>query len=389
MMGKLYRSFLLLITSLVILPVFAAATNVTPGRLAVNILQTPTPLLAASKYFLVYELYLTNFQKTPISLTAVDIKGPDKTDVAFHFSDTELATMLQTPGNPNDVTPLTLAPGITKILFLWLPFDSFQKLPDTLLQKISYVSPSENKQQYVVAMDRMAINKIEPVFVSPPLAGDRWLAGNGPSNTSPHRRAGMPVNGHVYFAQRYAIDFIQIGENDLSYAGDEHKNQSYYCYGVNALAVNDGKVVAIMDGIPENTPASGRLAISPITLENVGGNYILIDIGNGKYAYYAHLIPGSLKVKVGDKVTRGQVIAKVGNSGNSSEPHLHFHIVDKPTPIAADSIPYAFDEFNIYKANVINEPKESYKVIISANPVEHVRLQSVLENTVMQFPQNK
>jgi murein DD-endopeptidase MepM/ murein hydrolase activator NlpD len=154
---------------------------------------------------------------------------------------------------------------------------------------------------------------------------------------------------------------------------------------LDALAVSDGTVVAVMDKIPENIPNSGKLAIAPITVENVGGNYVVIDIGNGKYAYYAHLIPGSLKVKVGDQVTRGQSIARVGNSGNSSEPHLHFHVVDKPTPVTANGVPFGFEEFKIYKSEVVPDKNESYKLNIAATPPEHVTAQSVLENTVMQL----
>jgi hypothetical protein len=363
-------------------PVATALT--TPGRLAVNILQTPTPLLAGHKYFLVYELYLTNFEKTPITLTNLEIKGPDKTDVPINFAENELTTMTHVAGGSGaDPKPLTLQPGMTKLVYMWLPYDSFQKLPDSVLHKLSYVSP--DKQTYAVTLEPMAIHKNEPVLISSPLAGDRWLAANGPSNTSVHRRAGLPVNGHVYFAQRYAIDFIKIGDNDLSYSGDKSKNKSFYCYGLDALAVSDGTVVAVMDKIPENIPNSGKLAIAPITVENVGGNYVVIDIGNGKYAYYAHLIPGSLKVKVGDQVTRGQSIARVGNSGNSSEPHLHFHVVDKPTPVTANGVPFGFEEFKIYKSEVVPDKNESYKLNIAATPPEHVTAQSVLENTVMQL----
>ena len=81
----------------------------------------------------------------------------------------------------------------------------------------------------------------------------------------------------------------------------------------------------------------------PITSETVGGNHIVLDLGGGRYAFYAHLQPGSLKVKVGDRVTRGQVIGLVGNSGNSTEPHLHFHISDGVSPLGSEGLPYVLD----------------------------------------------
>jgi murein DD-endopeptidase MepM/ murein hydrolase activator NlpD len=102
----------------------------------------------------------------------------------------------------------------------------------------------------------------------------------------------------------------------------------------------------VKDSIPENVPGINSRAV-PITLETVGGNHVIIDIGGGYYAFYAHLKPGSLKVKLGDKVTRGQVVGLVGNSGNSTEPHLHFHISDGNSPLGSEGVPYRLDSFEI------------------------------------------
>jgi murein DD-endopeptidase MepM/ murein hydrolase activator NlpD len=85
----------------------------------------------------------------------------------------------------------------------------------------------------------------------------------------------------------------------------------------------------------------------PITLETVGGNHVVLDIGGGHYAFYAHLKPGSLKVKLGDKVKRGQVIGLVGNTGNSTEPHLHFHVADGISPLGSEGLPYRLESFEI------------------------------------------
>ena len=94
----------------------------------------------------------------------------------------------------------------------------------------------------------------------------------------------------------------------------------------------DGKVVGVKDGIMENVPNAAKMAV-PITLETIGGNYVMEDIGGGRYAFYAHLIPGTIAVKVGDSVRASERLAKLGDSGNSTEPHLHFHICDGPDPL--------------------------------------------------------
>lgn len=100
------------------------------------------------------------------------------------------------------------------------------------------------------------------------------------------------------------------------------------------------------DSIPENVPGITSRAV-PITLETVGGNHIILDIGEGRFAFYAHLKPGSIRVHGGDRVRRGQAIGLVGNSGNSTEPRLHFHVSDANSPLASEGIPYGYTAFEI------------------------------------------
>jgi murein DD-endopeptidase MepM/ murein hydrolase activator NlpD len=185
-----------------------------------------------------------------------------------------------------------------------------------------------------------------PVEISPPLRGGEWLAANGPSNNSGHRRSMIPIDGQAAIAQRFAIDWLQLREDGRSFTGDPKDNKNYRCYGAEALAVADAVVVEVKDGIPENIPGLTSRAV-PITLETVGGNHVILDLGQGHYAFYAHLQPGSLRVKLGDKVRRGQVLGLVGNSGNSTEPHLHFHITDANSPLGSEGLPYLLPAFEV------------------------------------------
>jgi murein DD-endopeptidase MepM/ murein hydrolase activator NlpD len=148
--------------------------------------------------------------------------------------------------------------------------------------------------------------------------------------------------GHVAIGQRFAIDFLQVDSSGHSYHGDPSKNENYYAYGTPLLAVADGIVVETKDRIPQNVPGANSRAV-PINMVTVGGNHVAIDIGYGRYALYAHVQPGSLRVRVGDHVKRGQVVALLGNSGNSTEPHVHFQIADGPTFLSSEGIPYATD----------------------------------------------
>ena len=94
--------------------------------------------------------------------------------------------------------------------------------------------------------------------------------------------------------------------------------------------------------VPADDPVLGP----KLTVENVDGNHVVIDIGSGAYAFYAHLIKGSVLVKEGDKVRKGQVLAKLGNTGNANASHLHFHLMNGPSVLGSSGIPYVIDAFD-------------------------------------------
>ena len=137
------------------------------------------------------------------------------------------------------------------------------------------------------------------------------------------------------------------------------------------------------DGIPENIPGATSRAV-PITLETVGGNHVIVNLGDGVFAFYAHLQPGAIKVKVGDKVRRGQVLGLVGNSGNSTEPHLHFHLGDANAPLGSEGLPYAFDAFDI-ESRIASLQEEKLSWTPFATP-EPRTMEMPLENVVVRFP---
>ena len=355
-----------------------------PAQLMVQVQQSPTPLVALGKNYLVYEIYLTSFYNSPATINSLEVMSADSTSSHVTFTKDSLAKLIHPIGAAfPDPNATVLQPGGSKIVFMWLEFDKASSIPNKLIHKI--VVNAKHADETIVwelQTDPLTIQKIPPVIIGAPLQGNNWLAGSAPSNMSPHRGANILVNGNNYFAQRYAIDFIQLSSEGTSYHGDEFKNTSYFCYGKNALAVSPGKVIAIKDGLPENIPHSKKLA-SPLSLQTVAGNYVVVQIDANHFACYAHFIPGSIKVKVGDTVTKGQVIGRVGNSGNSTEPHLHFHITDKPSFIAANGVPYAFEHFTVRPIKIISEDPAKIEYLSDhAQPFDN---QLVLENTLMNF----
>jgi murein DD-endopeptidase MepM/ murein hydrolase activator NlpD len=102
-------------------------------------------------------------------------------------------------------------------------------------------------------------------------------------------------------------------------------------------------------GVDVATPLSARVLNAPnpstVTVQNAGGNYIVIKIARGEYAFYAHLQPGNLYVKIGQRVKTGQVIARLGDTGNATAPHLHFHVMSSPSPLRSNGLPYVLSAF--------------------------------------------
>ena len=147
-------------------------------------------------------------------------------------------------------------------------------------------------------------------------------------------------------SQRFAIDFTRIETDGTHFRGDSTVNENYHGYGARVVAVADGRVVAVKDSLPENVPGSGKFAVQ-IGKETVAGNYVMLELGHNRFAMYNHLRPGSIKVRMGESVRRGQVLGEVGNSGRSSGPHLHFQVMNASSGLEAEGVAYVFARFRV------------------------------------------
>ena len=345
----------------------------------VRIPAQPALIRGGGKTHLVYELHITNFSRNACVLTRLEVVEPLGKKQLASYTGEELGTRIARPGVAVTTTDerLKLAAGLRMVVYLWLTFDAATEAPTVVQHRLSF-KVGEYPEELSVLAANAPVSKA-PIVISPPLRGSEWLAANGPGNSSGHRRALIPTSGGAWIAQRFAIDFVQLFPDGRSFNGDQKDNKAYRCYGAEALAVADGVVVATKDGIPENVPGPTSRAV-PITLETVGGNHVILDLGGGRYAFYAHLQPGSLRVKTGDRVRRGQVVGLVGNSGNSTEPHLHFHISDANSPLGSEGLPYALAAFEVQGKG------RDWKPSSPAAPVEKRQNEIPLENEVIRFP---
>lgn len=336
----------------------------------------PTAFKAGGKTHLVYELHATNFSRSDCVLTRLEVMVAGEKPLA-RYEGNELAAMIARPGAAPDVEKTKVGGGLRAVMYLWLTLEAGARIPASIRHRLS-VKVGDFPEEMSFEAARVAVGQ-KPVVISPPLRGGEWLAENGPSNTSGHRRTLVPVDGKARIPQRFAIDWVRLREEGGAFTGDPKDNKNYRCYGAGALAVADAVVAGVKDGIPENVPGPTSRAV-PITLETVGGNYVILDLGQGRYAFYAHLQPGSLRVKAGDKVRRGQVVGLVGNSGNSTEPHLHFHIGDANSPLGSNGLPYVLPAFEIQGKGW------GWKAAEAKAPTDKRQMEIPLENDVVRFP---
>ena len=203
-----------------------------------------------------------------------------------------------------------------------------------------------------------------------PMTG-QWFAAVGPTPHSAHRWA-LP--------EEFAFDIVRMGDGTRSFRGDGTKFEDYYAYGAEILAAADGKVVAVKTDVVEDAATlrqpgetvdaygerGGAYQMQLVTtdIKAIAGNHIVIDHGNGEFSMYAHLKPGSLTVKVGDIVKAGQPIAKLGSSGNSTEPHLHFQVCDWAEPLNCAGIPINFTNIELPYADY-PRPLQSGDIVLA------------------------
>ena len=301
------------------------------------------------KYHAVYELEVMNTSPVIATLKQIVVlDGRDQDRVLATYEGSGLLTRLRTLNNREASSPAIELNG-TRLVLVDVAFDSREAIPPRLLHRITLLGVTGPAQtvpsplSYTAAP--IALRPQVPV-IGPPLAGKGWVAINGCCQPDVgHRSTAMPINGRLYFAQRFAIDWMQLNDQCRVAHGDLAQVESYVGFGADVLAVADGKVVDTLNTLPEQVPPN-LPDPKAINLDNALGNHVILDLGNSVFALYAHLQPESVTVKPGDRVRRGQVLGKLGNTGNTSAPHLHFHMMNGPT-IGSDGLPYLIDRFDV------------------------------------------
>ena len=254
-----------------------------------------------------------------------------------------LATAMTSLGS--EVGATTELPAATVgVVWIDLDFASGRAIPERVNHRLTVdVGPGLPVGPTITHTGgRAAVSPDAPMVIAPPLRGGRWVAVGGPAG--PHRRALQAVNGHLRLGQRFAVDFAALLDAEgRTHSGDPAQNSSYFNYGQPVLAVGAGRVVEAVDRLPDQIPNHNV----PIPLAEAGGNEVILKLAKGVFAGYGHLKPGTVRVRRGQRVRSGQVLGKLGNSGESTGPHLHFQLMNRPSFADADGLPFVLRKFRL------------------------------------------
>jgi hypothetical protein len=349
-MGAKPRSFAMLVVASILASTGALAADppapeLTP--LVGEVLWAPrTAFGSDGDRHLVYEVRLGNPTPGTLSLSKVDVLDAATGRSLLSMDDVAVGGRFSIGGR-RGAEAKALSVGQFGVLFVHVPLKVSTAVPKAIVHRVAGVLSLQDKPEVRFELTTAPSRVIDenPVLLGPPLAGAGYLAGDGCCDTIRHVRALLPLDGSFALAQRFAIDWEQVGtDRRVTHAADLKKVESYNIFGKNVLAVADGTVIDMRNDLPEQIP--GALPTN-LPIDQADGNFVVLDIGKGAFALFAHMQPGSVKVAKGTRVKAGDVLGKVGNTGNTSAPHLHFHVMDGPSPLLSNGIPYLINGFTL------------------------------------------
>lgn len=318
-----------------------------------SVLRAPIPVPATDgRVHLAYELQLGNVLTSPATVDAVEVVGDGRS--LLRLEGDALAAWIKPFGGQSGTRDL--AGGQGGMIWLDVTLAPTDPVPARLEHRldVQFAQPSPplipaTLTEPVAGVD---VDRTPPARISPPLRGPGWLDGDSCCRLGAHRGAVSPIDGQLFAPERFAIDYVRVDAASRMMSGPPTDLNGYAYVGADVVAVADGPVVGLVNDLPQQPPGGNPGGLS---LQQYGGNHVVQDIGGGRYAFYAHLQSGNpLNLAVGQQLSRGQVLGKLGNSGNSDAPHLHFHVMDRPDPLASNGLPFEFDSFTL-EGRVVSE----------------------------------
>jgi murein DD-endopeptidase MepM/ murein hydrolase activator NlpD len=317
--------------------------------LDVTIAVPPTPVRVEGHQQLDYEVQLTNRSDHRLALEEVVVlDGRDGQPIARLSGKTleQHAVILDAApagAGPSTLptTPLApLEPGQRAVVFIDVPLPPGTRI-GTIRHRVGYRLDGARAATQVTGTPQV-LPRTRPSLLAPPLRGGPWLAIHDADWPRGHRRVFYRVDGKTRLPGRFAIDWVKLDTHGRYADGDADLARAWYGHGAEVLAVADARVAAVRDGMDEPARISQRTHPVP---EDDAGNYVALQLADGRHAFYEHLRKHSIRVAVGERVRAGQVIAALGFSGESTGPHLHFHVADASSPLGGEGLPFEIRAF--------------------------------------------
>ena len=316
-----------------------------------QVLTRPQPVLATDgRRHMAYELVLTGTTRASLRVTNVRVRDARTKRTLLSLSGRRLTAQLTKMGDAS--TPLkggVIEGAEAAIVWLDVSLPPTGPVPARIDHTVTAVVQAKGGRGPTITgvYTPVAVNRRAPVVLGPPLGGGgTWFASDGCcTNDTHHRRGSISINGALMIPQRFAIDWFALDDQHRSWIGDPARLESYLSFRRPVIAAAGGVVVSARDDLPETTSIPEPPPVPPIA--ETTGNNVIVRVARGVYLLYGHMDPGSVRVRVGQRVAKGEQIGLVGSTGNSTTPHLHFQVLTDPTFFPADSTPFVFDRFEL------------------------------------------
>jgi murein DD-endopeptidase MepM/ murein hydrolase activator NlpD len=336
------RFFLLMLLVCLSVP---ARASVLRQSFDLQVTQAPTAVTVDGQRQLVYELHATNYAGVgmlPTKLEVLDADAPGKSLASW--AGPALLARMAIAGTDKSPDAQGLAAGVQVVIYVEVVLPAGARVPRRLTHRLAYATATTHaREPGEVEGGAVAVDRRAPVSLAPPLRGGPWVAIYDASVPRGHRRVMFALDGRARIPARFAIDWFKLDASGRHARGDAQQVANWLGYGEDVLAVADGTVVATRNDYPE----SRSLKNPRHPLGEGSGNFVSLALGDGRYAHYEHLRPGSVRVHPGEHIHRGQVIAALGFSGDSTGPHLHFHVSDGAAPLAGEGLPFVIARYEV------------------------------------------
>ena len=372
----------------------ATGTPVHQAQVEARILWAPRVVPGSDgRRHLAYELRITSSQDgdDPIRLVRIAVFADRATAPLAVIEGADIGALLSQPPQEEEARDgVAIRSGRSRTFFLWLSLPPGTP-PSSLRHRLVF---RDGKGETAQADNvDTPILQAPAIRIGPPLRGGRWLAVEGPGNHRSHHWGGsVAIDGKLTIPQRFAIDWFGLDDGNHSVQGVHDSLAStvdadWVGYGRDVLAVADGVVVDARDGIANGRPMTPLESPDDLTARTLYGNFVILRIAPGTYVHYAHLQEGSLGVKIGQKIKRGDVLGRLGQTGAAGAPHLHFHVSDRPTFEQSEGLPYSIDAFVLLGRATMEDTFDPAKPVdlLAAQPGPR-RSELPLDSSVVMFP---